>query len=322
MTIEEPPKKKLLERVREAIRLKHYSYRTEETYVQWIKRYIFFHNKRHPQEMGVAEIESFLTHLAVVDKVAASTQNQALSALLFLYKVLRQEFEEPIDALRAKQSRYLPTVLTPEEVRVIIQQLSGEYKILIQLLYGSGLRLNEGLNLRVKDIDFGHKQILVRDAKGNESRATMLPEILIDPLQSHLQKVRDRHQQDLNSGYGSVYLPFALNRKYPNADRQWIWQFVFPSGAFIRDPQSGILCRYHLHESGLQKALKRAVMSTSISKKVGCHTFRHSFATHLLQNGYDIRTVQELLGHKDVKTTMIYTHVLNRGGRGVKSPLD
>ncbi len=323
MTVEEPPKKKLLERVRDAIRLKHYSYRTEETYVQWIKRYIFFHNKRHPQEMGVAEIESFLTHLAVVDKVAASTQNQALSALLFLYRVvLGQELEEQIDALRARASRYLPTVLTPEEVRVIIQQLSGDYKILIQLLYGSGLRLNEGLNLRVKDIDFGHKQIVVRDAKGNESRVTMLPEILIDSLQSQLQKVRDRHQQDLNAGYGSVYLPFALNRKYPNADRQWIWQFVFPSGTFIRDSQSGILCRHHLHESGLQKALKRAVMSTSISKKVGCHTFRHSFATHLLQNGYDIRTVQELLGHKDVKTTMIYTHVLNRGGKGVRSPLD
>jgi integrase len=207
MIIEEPPKKKLLDRVRDAIRLKHYSYRTEETYVQWIKRYIFFHNKRHPQEMGIAEIESFLTHLAVVDKVAASTQNQALSALLFLYKiVLDREFEEPINAIRAKQSRYLPTVLTSEEVRVIIQQLSGEYKILIQLLYGSGLRLNEGLGLRIKDIDFGHKQIVVREAKGNESRVIMLPEIVIEPLQAQLQKVRAKHQQDLNSGYGSAHL--------------------------------------------------------------------------------------------------------------------
>jgi integron integrase len=323
MTDTEPPKKKLLERVREAIRLKHYSYRTEETYVQWIRRYILFHNTRHPQEMGVKEIEEFLTHLAVVDKVSASTQNQALSALLFLYRVvLGQELTEPIDALRAKPSRYLPTVLTPEEVRVIIGQMSGEYKLLIQLLYGSGLRLNEGLSLRVKDIDFGHKQIVVRDAKGNESRVTMLPEVVIDSLQIHLQKVRTRHQHDLQDGYGLVYLPFALARKYPNAARQWIWQFVFPSSSMIREPQSNILCRYHLHESGLQKALKRAVMSANIAKKVGCHTFRHSFATHLLQNGYDIRTVQELLGHKDVKTTMIYTHVLNRGAKSVRSPLD
>jgi integron integrase len=323
MTLTEPPNKKLLEQVREAIRLKHYSSRTEETYVQWIKRYILFHNTRHPQEMGVEEIEAFLTHLAVVNNVAASTQNQALSALLFLYKVvLDRELEKPIDALRARRSRYLPTVLTPEEVRVIIGQLSGEYKLLIQILYGSGLRLNEGLGLRVKDIDFGHKQIAVRDAKGNESRVTMLPEAIIEPLQAHLQQVRIRHQRDLNDGYGSVYLPFALNRKYPNAERQWLWQFVFPSGTMIRNPQSNILCRYHLHESGLQKALKRAVLSTSIVKKIGCHTFRHSFATHLLQNGYDIRTVQELLGHKDVKTTMIYTHVLNRGGRSVRSPLD
>jgi integron integrase len=323
MTAAEPPKKKLLERVREAIRLKHYSYRTEETYVQWIKRYIFFHNTRHPEEMGVEEIEAFLTHLAVIDKVSASTQNQALSALLFLYRVvLNRELEEPIDALRAKRSRYLPTVLTPEEVKAIIGKLSGEYKLLIQILYGSGLRLNEGLNLRIKDIDFGQKQIVVRDAKGNKSRTTVLPESVITTLKEHLHRVRERHLQDLNAGYGSVFLPFALNRKYPNAERQWLWQFVFPSSTMIRDPQNDKLCRFHLHESGLQKALKRAVLSTNIDKKVSCHTFRHSFATHLLQNGYDIRMVQELLGHKDVKTTMIYTHVLNRGGKGVRSPLD
>jgi integron integrase len=216
----------------------------------------------------------------------------------------------------------LPTVLTPEEVKVIIGQMSGEYKLLIQLLYGSGLRLNEGLSLRVKDIDFGQKQIVVRDAKGNESRVTMLPEVVIESLQVHLQKVRTRHQHDLQDGYGSVYLPFALARKYPNASRQWIWQFVFPSSSMMHEPQGNTLCRFHLHESGLQKALKRAVISANIAKKVGCHTFRHSFATHLLQNGYDIRTVQELLGHKDVKTTMIYTHVLNRGAKSVRSPLD
>ncbi|MDJ0691856.1 MAG: integron integrase, partial [Xenococcaceae cyanobacterium MO_188.B32] len=227
-----------------------------------------------------------------------------------------------VNAVRAKKTKYLPTVLTKEEVVIIIQQLSGVHQLLIKLLYGTGLRLSEGLSLRVKDIDFAQQQIIVRDTKGNESRVTMLPESIAEELKIHLQSVKVIHQQDLQKGYGSVYLPFALERKYPRAKYDWIWQFVFPSVSISKDPRSGEVRRHHLHESSLQKALKQAVRKAGIQKKVGCHTFRHSFATHLLQNGYDIRTVQELLGHKDVKTTMIYTHVLNRGGRGVRSPLD
>lgn len=319
----EPRPRKLLDQVRDAIRLKHYSYRTEQSYVAWIRRYILFHNKQHPNEMGIAEIEAFLSHLAVTEQVSASTQNQALCALLFLYKyVLKQPITEPLDAVRAKKSHYLPTVLTKAEVRSVIQNLSGVHQLFIQLLYGSGLRLNEGLRLRVKDVDFAQRQIVVRDVKGNESRITMLPASLVEPLQKHLQRVRQLHQRDLEQGYGSAYLPFALERKYPHADRAWIWQFVFPSLSRSRDPRSGIVRRHHLHETGIQKSLKQAVQTSRLDKRVGCHTFRHSFATHLLEASYDIRTVQELLGHKDVKTTMIYTHVLNRGGRGVCSPLD
>lgn len=315
--------KKLLEQVCDVIRVKHYSYRTEESYVYWLRRYILFHDKQHPKEMGSTEIEAFLTYLAVKERVAASTQNQALSALLFLYReVLKQELDSPVDALRAKRSRYLPTVLTKEEVLAVIQNLSQVHKLVIQVLYGSGLRLTEGLQLRVKDLDFAQQQIVVRETKGPESRVTMLPASLMDLLKEHLQTVKQLHHRDLEKGYGSVYLPFALERKYPNADREWVWQFVFPSDRFSRDPRSGVGRRHHLHESGLQRAVKYAVQVAGIEKRVSCHTFRHSFATHLLQNGYDIRTVQELLGHKDVKTTMIYTHVLNRGGRGVRSPLD
>jgi integron integrase len=314
---------KLLDQVREAIRIKHYSYRTEESYVAWIRRYILFHNKRHPKDMGTAEITAFLSHLAIDGQVTASTQNQALSALLFLYRhVLHQEPEGSIDALRAKPSRYLPTVLTKEEILTVIANLSGVYQLVVQVLYGSGLRLNEALRLRIKDIDFTQQQIVVRDAKGGESRVTMLPASLVQPLQLQLRQVKKMHQHDLDQGYGSVYLPFALERKYAHLDRAWIWQFVFPAARISQDPRSGIVRRHHLHETGLQRALKQAVRGANIEKRVGCHTFRHSFATHLLQNGYDIRTVQELLGHKDVKTTMIYTHVLNRGGRGVRSPLD
>jgi len=292
----EPRPKKLLDQVRDAVRLKHYSYRTEQTYVQWIRRFILFHNKRHPQEMGVPEIEAFLTHLAVQEQVAASTQNQALSALLFLYRhVLQLPLDERIDAIRAKSSRKLPTVLTPEEVRAVIQQMSGVHRLLVQLLYGSGLRLREAMQLRIKDLDFPQSQIVVRDAKGQESRLTMLPSKVQIPLKEHLQQVKRIHQQDLNLGYGAVTLPFALARKYHNADRQWVWQFVFPASTRCKDPRSGAIVRFHLHESGLQKALKRAVRQAGIQKRVGCHTFRHSFATHLLENGYDIRTIQELL---------------------------
>jgi len=323
MSNEAPRPKKLLEQVRDTMRLRHYSYRTEVSYVDWIRRYILFHNKRHPRDMGVVEIEAFLTHLAVDGRVAASTQNQAFSAVLFLYRsVLEIEVEQPIQALRARESRYLPTVLTPEEVRTVIEQLGGVYQLVVQLLYGSGLRLREALNLRVKDVDFGQRQLGIRDAKGRESRVTMLPDRLTQALQVHLQAMRYQHQQDLTHGYGTVYLPYALERKYPRAEREWGWQFVFPSERLSRDPRSGVTRRHHLHESGLQRAIKQAARQAKITKRVSCHTFRHSFATHLLQNGYDIRTVQELLGHKDVKTTMIYTHVLNRGGRGVRSPLD
>jgi len=315
--------KTLLDQVRDAIRLKHYSIRTEKAYVSWIKRYILFHTKRHPNEMGSAEIEAFLTYLAVDQHVAASTQNQALSALLFLYReVLRKELDLSINSVRAKKPKRLPTVLTKEEVRKVIGHLSGTHRLMVSLLYGSGLRLMECVRLRVKDIDFAQRQIIVRDGKGMEDRVTMLPESLIAPLQEHLQRVKRLHEEDLARGYGSVYLPFALERQYPNADREWICQYVFPSGRLSKDPRTGIMRRHHVHESGLQKAVRKAASSAGINKRVTCHTFRHSFATHLLEAGYDIRPVQELLGHKDVKTTMIYTHVLNRGGLAVRSPLD
>lgn len=318
----EPRPRKLLDQVRDALRVKHYSYSTEKTYVHWIRRFILFHNKRHPSEMGTPEVTQFLTYLAVNEHVAASTQNQALSAIIFLYRVVLQQELAGINAVRAKPSRYLPTVLTPEEVHQVISHLYGVYKLLIQLLYGSGLRLSEGLQLRVKDVDFAQRQLLIRDTKGRESRVTMLPSRVIEPLQVHLQGVRQLHNQDLERGYGSVYLPFALERKYPNADRQWIWQYIFPADRLSHDPRSGVTRRYHLHETGIQRAVRSAVRQAKIQKRVTCHTFRHSFATHLLEDGYDIRTVQELLGHADVSTTMIYTHVLNRGGRGVISPMD
>ena len=316
-----PPK--LLDQVREAIRLKHYSIRTEEAYVNWIKRYIFFHNKRHPKDMGTPEIEAFLTHLAVKRNVAASTQNQALSALLFLYReVLHIDLEGPIDAIRAKQPKRLPTVLTRNEVFKVIGFLSGTHQLMAKLLYGSGLRLMECVRLRVKDVDFAQHQLIVRDGKGMKDRVTMLPDTLVAPLQEHLRHVKLIHEQDLAKGYGSVYLPYALERKYPNANREWIWQYVFPARKLSKDPRSRAIRRHHTAESSLQKAVRKAARSAGINKRVSCHTFRHSFATHLLENSYDIRTVQELLGHKDVRTTMVYTHVLNRGGLAVRSPLD
>ena len=321
-TMKKPPRK-LVDQVREALQLKHYSICTEEAYVAWIKRYIFFHHKRHPNEMGTAEIEAFLTHLAVAQKVAASTQNQALSALLFLYReVLRSPLDASIDAVRAKKPKRLPTVLTKDEALRVIGGLSGLQQLMAQLLFGSGLRLLECVRLRVKDVDFAQRQIIVRDGKGMEDRVTMLPGSLITPLQGHLTRVKRCHERDLAAGYGSVYLPSALERKFPGAQRAWIWQYVFPSDRLSKDPRTEIMRRHHVSESSLQKAVSAATRLVGLPKRVSCHTFRHSFATHLLQQGYDIRTVQELLGHKDVKTTMIYTHVLTRGKLAVRSPLD
>ena len=319
----EKPPKKLLEQVRDQIRLKHYSYRTEDTYIQWIRRYILFHNKRHPKEMGVPEIEAFLSHLAVEGKVAASTQNQALSAILFLYQqVLNQELGDRINALRAKRPEYLPTVLTPEGVNAVLLQMSGIHRLIVQILYGSGLRQAECLELRIKDLDFQQSQIIVRSGKGGKDRLTPMPKKLIEPLQDHLRIVKRTHQQDLERGYGQIPLPFALAKKYPKAQRDWIWQYVFPAIGIKKDDRHEFPYRHTLHPSGIQKSLNQATRLANVTKHISCHTFRHSFATHLLENVYDIRTIQELLGHKDVKTTMIYTHVLNRGGRGVISPLD
>lgn len=313
---------KLLDQVRHAIRLKHYSIRTEEAYVQWVKRFILFHNKRHPNEMGVAEVEAFLTHLAVDERVSASTQNQALAALLFLYQEVLHKDLGTIDSVRARTDKRLPSVLTKDEVRRVIARLTGVHALMARLLYGSGLRLLECLRLRVKDVDVDRRALFVRDAKGNEDRVTMLPDSLVEPLMEHLRAVKRLHEDDLARGYGAVYLPDALDRKYPNAAREWIWQYVFPSNRLSVDPRSGVVRRHHADESGLQKAVRAAAREANISRRVSPHTFRHSFATHLLENGYDIRTVQELLGHKDVKTTMIYTHVLQRGGLAVRSPLD
>jgi integron integrase len=317
------PQKKLLDQVREVLRKKHYSLRTEESYIDWTTRYIRFHHLRHPRELGVSDIEAFLSHLAVEDRVAASTQNQARSALLFLYReVLAIPIDGPRDVVQAKAPRRLPTVLTRDEVRAVIRELSGTYRLMAQLLYGSGLRLMECVRLRVKDLDFDQRQITVRDGKGMQDRVTMLPDRLVEPLHEHLRVVKRLHDADLERGNGAVYLPFALERKYPNANREWGWQYVFPAGRLSTVPRSGVVRRHHLNESSVQKAVAAAVRAAGITKPASCHTFRHSFATHLLENGYDIRTVQALLGHRDVRTTMIYTHVLNRGGRGVRSPLD
>jgi integron integrase len=314
---------KLLDQVRAVIRSKHYSRRTEETYTDWITRYVRFHQTRHPRELGSADITAFLTHLAVDLDVAAATQNQARSALLFLYReVLGIAIDAPRNVVAAKMPRRLPTVLTRDEVRAVLGRMSGEYRLMAQLLYGSGLRLMECLRLRVKDLEFTQHQLTIRDGKGMHDRVTMLPDALTTPLQVHLQLVRRIFDEDVEHGYGAVYLPFALDRKYQNANREWGWQYVFPADRLSADPRGGEIRRHHRDERGLQSAVKAAVRAAEIAKPASCHTFRHSFATHLLENGYDIRTVQELLGHADVKTTMIYTHVLNRGGRGVRSPLD
>jgi integron integrase len=314
---------RLLDQVRDAIRVRHYSIRTEQAYVGWTKRFILFHGKRHPEDMGKAEVEAFLTHLAVKDNVAVSTQNQALNAILFLYrKVLDKDIDWPEDAVRAKKPARLPVVLTVEEVRDLLSQLNGTYWLMASLLYGSGLRLMECLRLRVKDLELERREITVRHGKGGKDRVTLLPGKLIDALKAQLGRAHVLHQTDLADGFGAVYLPNALEKKYPNASREWAWQYVFPAGKRSVDPRSAIERRHHVGETALQHGVKNAVRRAGISKPASCHSLRHSFATHLLESGYDIRTVQELLGHQDVRTTMIYTHVLNRGGRGVLSPLD
>jgi len=316
-----PPR--LLDRVRDAIRTRHYSPLTEKAYVHWIRQFIFFHNKRHPAEMGPAEISAFLSALAVRDKVAASTQNQALSALLFLYRdVLGVDLPWLDDVVRAKRPQYLPVVLTREETRAVLQQLTGVPRVMALLLYGAGLRLLECCRLRVKDVDFAMNQIVIRDGKGRKDRVTMLPAAVKTLLMTQIDHVRTQHQADLHRGAGWVELPGALLRKYPNAGREWGWQWVFPATRFYVDRLTGQRRRHHLHESVLQRAVKDAVRAAGLAKPATCHTFRHSFATHLLEDNHDIRTVQELLGHRDVSTTMIYTHVLNRGPAGVRSPAD
>lgn len=319
-----PPPPKLLDQLRERIRLKHYSIRTEQSYVQWVRRYIIFHGKRHPAEMGKPELEAFLTSLAVERNVSASTQTQALSALLFLYKeVLRLDFPWLTEVTRAKRPRRLPSVLTVEEVRQLMQAVDDPLMdLVVRFLYGSGMRLLECLRLRIKDVEFARREIVVREGKGNKDRVTMLPESLCDRLRGQVEFVKAQHAADLAAGRGEVWLPDALAVKYPNASKALAWQYVFPADGFSTDPRSGRVRRHHVDEKRVQRAVKRAAERAGIVKLVSPHTLRHSFATHLLEAGYDIRTVQELLGHKDVATTMIYTHVLNKGGRGVTSPLD
>ncbi|HEY6205614.1 MAG TPA: integron integrase [Chthoniobacterales bacterium] len=317
------PKGKLLDQVRDVMRLKHYSLRTERTYCDWIERFIRFHGLRHPEEMAEVEVGEFLTALARDRNVSAATQNQALSALLFLYRqVLQQEIGWLEKVERAKKPARLPVVLTGDEVRKVLSQLHGTARVMASLLYGSGLRLMECVRLRVKDIDFAYAHVTVRETKSGRDRITMLPVQVAEPLKRHLDRIKAQHVQDLADGFGEVWLPDALERKYPNAAREWGWQYAFPSTRLSIDPRSGAKRRHHIDETALQQAVKKAVRAAGIDKPASCHTLRHSFATHLLERGHDIRTVQELLGHKDVSTTMIYTHVLNRPGIGVKSPLD
>lgn len=314
---------RLLDCVRDAIRRRNYSYRTEEVYVQWIRRFIYFSGKRHPAGLGAREVTAFLNHLARERDVAAATQNQALSALLFLYKeVLVQPLPWLDELERAKRPARLPAVLTRSEVQRLLAAMRGTKWLMASLLYGAGLRLTECLKLRVKDVDFEYRQILVRDGKGAKDRVTMLPQPAIEPLRRQLAAAKALHDADLAAGHGDVELPDALARKYPRAPYEWAWKFVFPAARLSTDPRSGVMRRHHLYENYLTRGVKQAVRAARIDKHVSCHTLRHSFATHLLEAGYDIRTVQELLGHADVSTTMIYTHVLNKGGRGVRSPLE
>ncbi|MBK9326480.1 MAG: integron integrase [Hydrogenophilales bacterium] len=322
VTSSQPPK--LLDQLRERIRYRHYSLRTEQAYVHWVKRFIFFHDKRHPREMGRLEVEAFLSHLANVGKVAVSTHHQALSALLFLYReVLGTELPWMTEVGRPKKPKRLPVVLTQTEVRRVLDHIDDQtYQLMARLLYGTGMRLMECVRLRVKDVEFERREILVRSGKGDKDRVTMLPDSLIDALRAHLGRVREVWLADRAMGRPGVELPSALARKYPNAPEEWGWFWVFPSRAESTDPRSGITRRHHVYEQNLQRAIKQAMQGAGLAKPASTHSLRHSFATHLLQSGYDIRTVQELLGHSDVSTTMIYTHVLNKGGRGVVSPLD
>jgi integron integrase len=318
-----PPAPRLLDCVRDRIRVKHYSIRTEQAYVDWIKRFIRFHGKRHPTELGSAEVEAFLTHLAVAGNVAAATQNQAKSALLFMYReVLGAELPWLSGVTPAKAPRRLPVVLTRAEIARGLRCLHGTHRLIGCLLYGTGMRIMEGVRLRIKDVEFGRRQIIVRDGKGAKDRMTMLPRGVVGALFRHLVLVREMHERDLVAGRGAVWLPHALGRKYPNAAREWGWQYVFPAATLSADPRTGGVRRHHLGDQSFQRAMRQAVRDANLDKPATPHTLRHSFATHLLEAGYDIRTVQELLGHADVSTTMIYTHVLNRGGRGVASPLD
>lgn len=314
---------RLLDQVRAVVRRRHYSYRTEQTYIHWIKRFIYFSGKRHPRELGAEEVTAFLNHLVGDRNVAAATQNQALAALLFLYKeVIAQPLPWLEGVEHAKRPVRKPTVLTQPEIRELLLRLRGTKWLMASLLYGAGLRLRECLTLRVKDVDFGYRQILVRDGKGAKDRVTILPGSVIEPLKNHLVRVKMLHDQDVADGCGDVELPDALARKYPRAPYEWGWKFVFPSYKRSVDPRSGAIRRHHVYENFLIRGVKEAALAAGIAKHVSCHTLRHSFATHLLEGGYDIRTVQELLGHNDVSTTMVYTHVLNKGGMGVKSPLD
>ena len=317
------PKARLRDQVREVMRYKHYALRTEETYWHWIRRYILFHGKRHPREMGAEDVRVFLSHLATAGGVAAATQNQALNALVFLY---REVLHTPVGNLgevdRARQVRRLPVVLTREEVARLLAAVPADYQLPVRLLYGTGMRLMECVRLRAKDVDFDQGQIVIRAGKGDKDRVTVLPESLREPLQAHLVLVKRLHESDLKSGRGQVWLPEALARKYSQASREWGWQWVFPAGGLSRDPRSGALGRHHVLEDNLQRAVKQAVRAAGIAKPASCHSLRHSFATALLEAGYDIRTVQELLGHKSVETTQIYAHVMRKPGLGVRSPLD
>ena len=316
-----PPR--LLDQLRHQAELRRYSYRTEQAYVGWVRRFIIFHKRRHPATMGGKEVEAFLSYLASERNVAAATQAQALSAVLFLYKaVLKIDLPWLENIVKAKRPMRLPVVITQAEARTIISHLTGVHWLIVSLLYGSGLRVLEALRLRVKDVDLEIQQLTVRDGKGNKDRVTMLPTSLVAPLKVHLAQVKERHEVAMNHGYGGVELPFALDRKYPRAHLEWAWQYVFPSANPSTDPRSGQRLRHHLLETNVQRAVRAAARRTEIMKPVSPHTFRHAFATHLLEAGYDIRTVQELLGHKDVSTTQIYTHVMRKGANAVRSPLD